>query len=148
MKHNFGAGPCILPQEVFKQASQGVLEFNNTGLSILEISHRAPEFVAVMDEAITKFRSPLLGQQPANNRKQHQDKQEGLFQFLNLWYFAKVSKPLQKCKCLISVRGKATTRSQSPQTRAKSCRRNPLSTDFYSHNPPPEKALSPVACGQ
>ncbi|MEO5911794.1 MAG: 3-phosphoserine/phosphohydroxythreonine transaminase [Pelobium sp.] len=52
MKHNFGAGPCILPQEVFKQASQGVLNFNDTGLSILEISHRAPEFVAVMDEAI------------------------------------------------------------------------------------------------
>ncbi len=50
--HNFGAGPCILPQEVFKQASQAVLNFNNTGLSILEISHRAPEFVAVMDEAI------------------------------------------------------------------------------------------------
>ncbi len=50
--HNFGAGPCILPQEVFKQASQAVLDFNNTGLSILEISHRAPEFVAVMDEAI------------------------------------------------------------------------------------------------
>jgi phosphoserine aminotransferase len=52
MMHNFGAGPCILPQEVFKQASQAVLDFNNTGLSILEISHRAPEFVAVMDEAI------------------------------------------------------------------------------------------------
>lgn len=52
MKHNFGAGPCILPQEVFKQASQAVLNFNDTGLSILEISHRAPEFVAVMDEAI------------------------------------------------------------------------------------------------
>lgn len=52
MTHNFGAGPCILPQEVFKQASQAVLNFNNTGLSILEISHRAPEFVAVMDEAI------------------------------------------------------------------------------------------------
>ncbi len=52
MKHNFGAGPCILPQEVFKQASHGVLNFNDTGLSILEISHRAKEFVEVMDEAI------------------------------------------------------------------------------------------------
>ena len=59
MKHNFGAGPCILPQEVFKQASQGVLEFNNTGLSILEISHRAPEFVAVMDEAIALVKELL-----------------------------------------------------------------------------------------
>ena len=52
MKCNFGAGPCILPQEVFKQASQAVLNFNDTGLSILEISHRAPEFEAVVDESI------------------------------------------------------------------------------------------------
>ncbi|TKB97749.1 3-phosphoserine/phosphohydroxythreonine transaminase [Pedobacter cryophilus] len=59
MKHNFGAGPCILPQEVFKQASQAVLNFNDTGLSILEISHRAPEFVAVMDEAINLVKELL-----------------------------------------------------------------------------------------
>lgn len=59
MKHNFGAGPCILPQEVFKQASQGVLNFNDTGLSILEISHRATEFVAVMDEAISLVKELL-----------------------------------------------------------------------------------------
>jgi phosphoserine aminotransferase len=51
MKHNFGAGPCILPQEVFKEASEAVLNFNNDGLSILEISHRSPGFVAVMEEA-------------------------------------------------------------------------------------------------
>lgn len=49
MKHNFGAGPCILPQDVFKQAADAVLDFN--GLSILEISHRSPDFVEVMDEA-------------------------------------------------------------------------------------------------
>lgn len=49
MKHNFGAGPCILPQSVFKEAAAGVLDFN--GLSILEISHRSPGFVAVMEEA-------------------------------------------------------------------------------------------------
>lgn len=48
-KHNFGAGPCILPQEVFEEASKAVLDFN--GLSILEISHRSPEFVDVMEEA-------------------------------------------------------------------------------------------------
>jgi len=52
MKCNFGAGPCILPQEVFKQASQAVLNFNDTGLSILEISHRTPEFEAVVDETV------------------------------------------------------------------------------------------------
>ncbi|SEM94752.1 phosphoserine aminotransferase apoenzyme [bacterium A37T11] len=51
MKHNFGAGPCILPQEVFAQAAEAVLNFNGTGLSILEISHRSKEFEAVITEA-------------------------------------------------------------------------------------------------
>lgn len=50
-KHNFSAGPCILPQEVFQEASQAVLDFNNSGLSILEISHRSKDFVAVMEDA-------------------------------------------------------------------------------------------------
>lgn len=50
-KHNYSAGPCILPQEVFKEASQAVLDFNNSGLSILEISHRSKDFVDVMEEA-------------------------------------------------------------------------------------------------
>jgi phosphoserine aminotransferase len=49
MRHNFGAGPCILPQEVFKQASRAILDFKD-GLSILEISHRTPEFEAVVAE--------------------------------------------------------------------------------------------------
>lgn len=49
MKHNFGAGPCILPQSVFEEAAKGVLDFN--GLSILEVSHRHKDFVAVMEEA-------------------------------------------------------------------------------------------------
>ncbi|MEZ4786802.1 MAG: 3-phosphoserine/phosphohydroxythreonine transaminase [Flavobacterium haoranii] len=50
-KHNFSAGPSILPQEVFEKASQAVLNFNNSGLSILEISHRSKDFIAVMEEA-------------------------------------------------------------------------------------------------
>jgi phosphoserine aminotransferase len=50
-KHNFSAGPCILPQEVFKESSQAILDFNNSGLSILEISHRSKDFVDVMEEA-------------------------------------------------------------------------------------------------
>lgn len=50
-KHNYSAGPCILPQEVFEKASQAILNFNNSGLSILEISHRSKDFVAVMEEA-------------------------------------------------------------------------------------------------
>lgn len=49
--HNFSAGPSILPQEVLAQASQAILNFNNSGLSILEISHRSKDFVAVMEEA-------------------------------------------------------------------------------------------------
>lgn len=50
-KHNFSAGPSILPQEVFEKSAQAVLNFNNSGLSLLEISHRGKDFVAVMEEA-------------------------------------------------------------------------------------------------
>jgi phosphoserine aminotransferase len=50
-KHNFSAGPCILPQEVLQQASQAVLNFNNDDLSLIEISHRSQPFVDVMDKA-------------------------------------------------------------------------------------------------
>ncbi|WP_268846008.1 3-phosphoserine/phosphohydroxythreonine transaminase [Flavobacterium aestivum] len=50
-KHNYSAGPCILPQEVFEKSAQAILDFNNSGLSILEISHRSKDFVAVMNEA-------------------------------------------------------------------------------------------------
>lgn len=57
MKHNFGAGPCILPQDVFKEAAQGVLDFN--GLSILEVSHRSADFVAVMEEARENVKKAL-----------------------------------------------------------------------------------------
>lgn len=49
--HNFNAGPSILPKIVFEQASAAVLNFNNSGLSILEFGHRTPEFTAVMEEA-------------------------------------------------------------------------------------------------
>lgn len=50
-KHNYSAGPCILPQEVFEKSAAAILDFNNSGLSILEISHRSKDFVAVMEEA-------------------------------------------------------------------------------------------------
>lgn len=52
MIHNFNAGPSILPKAVFEQASRAILDFNDTGLSILEIGHRTPLFQAVLDEAI------------------------------------------------------------------------------------------------
>ena len=50
-KHNFSAGPCILPQQVLKQASESVLNFNNDNLSLIEISHRSKPFVDVMENA-------------------------------------------------------------------------------------------------
>ncbi|WEK37238.1 MAG: 3-phosphoserine/phosphohydroxythreonine transaminase [Candidatus Pseudobacter hemicellulosilyticus] len=50
--YNFNGGPSILPKEVFQEASQAILNFNNTGLSILEMGHRTETFQAVMDEAI------------------------------------------------------------------------------------------------
>ena len=49
--HNYSAGPCILPQEVFKKSSEAILDFNGMGLSLLEISHRSKDFVAVIEEA-------------------------------------------------------------------------------------------------
>ena len=50
-KHNFSAGPCILPQEVLRQAAEAVLNFNNDDLSLIEISHRSQPFIDVMDKA-------------------------------------------------------------------------------------------------
>ncbi|WP_353778282.1 3-phosphoserine/phosphohydroxythreonine transaminase [Winogradskyella sp. 3972H.M.0a.05] len=49
-KHNFSAGPCILPKEVMQKASEAVIDFDN-GLSLLEISHRSKPFVDVMEKA-------------------------------------------------------------------------------------------------
>jgi phosphoserine aminotransferase len=50
-KHNFYAGPSILPQYTIDKVIEGVRDFAGTGLSVLEVSHRSKEFVAVMDEA-------------------------------------------------------------------------------------------------
>ncbi|SEB18353.1 phosphoserine aminotransferase apoenzyme [Pedobacter hartonius] len=47
-KHNFGAGPCILPGSVLQQAANAVVNWNDSGLSILEVSHRSPEFESVV----------------------------------------------------------------------------------------------------
>ncbi|MEM9823593.1 MAG: 3-phosphoserine/phosphohydroxythreonine transaminase [Bacteroidota bacterium] len=51
-KHNFFAGPAILPAPVLEQAAEAAKQFSNMGLSILEISHRSPQFTAVLDEAV------------------------------------------------------------------------------------------------
>jgi len=50
-KHNFSAGPCILPQSVLKKASEAVSNFNGIDLSLIEISHRSKDFVEVMERA-------------------------------------------------------------------------------------------------
>ena len=50
-KHNFSAGPCILPESVLQKASEAVRDFDGMGLSLIEISHRSKEFVAVMEKA-------------------------------------------------------------------------------------------------
>ena len=50
-KHNFSAGPCILPQSVLLQASDAIKNFNGLDLSLVEISHRSSDFVGVMDRA-------------------------------------------------------------------------------------------------
>lgn len=57
--HNYSAGPCILPQEVLNQASKAVTNFDNLNLSILEISHRSPSYVKVMDDAIAMVKEML-----------------------------------------------------------------------------------------
>lgn len=56
MVHNFNAGPSILPKEVFEQASRAILDYNGTGLSILEIGHRTALFQEVVDEAMATTR--------------------------------------------------------------------------------------------
>ena len=60
MVHNFNAGPSILPKEVFEQAAAAVLNYNNTGLSILELGHRTSTFQAVMDEARALVKELML----------------------------------------------------------------------------------------
>lgn len=58
-KHNFFAGPAILPASVIKEASEAAADWNGMGLSILEISHRSKEFVAILDEAEALIRELL-----------------------------------------------------------------------------------------
>ncbi len=59
-KHNFSAGPAILPEEVLLKASEAVKELDGIGLSLIEISHRSKEFIAIMEEA-SSLAIDLLG---------------------------------------------------------------------------------------
>ncbi len=58
-KYNFNAGPSILPREVIEATANACLDFNGSGLSLMEISHRAKDFQPVMDEAVALFKALL-----------------------------------------------------------------------------------------
>ncbi len=58
-KYNFNAGPSILPREVMEQTAQACLDFNGSGLSLMEISHRAKDFQPVVDEAVALVKELL-----------------------------------------------------------------------------------------
>ena len=58
-KHNFNAGPSILPREVIEKTAQAILDYNGSGLSLMEISHRAKDFQPVVDEAVALFKELL-----------------------------------------------------------------------------------------
>ena len=58
-KHNFNAGPSILPQVAIENTAKAVLDLNGIGMSILEISHRSKDFQAVIDEAVALFKELL-----------------------------------------------------------------------------------------
>ena len=58
-KYNFNAGPSILPREVIEATAKQILDFNGSGLSLMEISHRAKDFQPVVDEAVALIKEIL-----------------------------------------------------------------------------------------
>jgi phosphoserine aminotransferase len=58
-KHNFSAGPSVLPRTVIENTAAAVLDLNGSGLSVLEVSHRGKDFIAVMDETVELFKEVL-----------------------------------------------------------------------------------------
>jgi len=58
-KHNFSAGPSILSPYTIKQTAEGILDLDKSGLSVMEISHRSKEFMAIMDETQQLFKDLL-----------------------------------------------------------------------------------------
>lgn len=58
-KYNFNAGPSILPREVIENTAKQILDFNGSGLSLMEISHRAKDFQPVVDESVALFKELL-----------------------------------------------------------------------------------------
>jgi phosphoserine aminotransferase len=58
-KHNFNAGPSILPRIAIENSAKAILDLNGTGLSLLEISHRSKDFEAIMDEVVALFKETI-----------------------------------------------------------------------------------------
>lgn len=58
-KHNFSAGPAVLPRVAIENTAQAILDLNGIGLSLIEISHRSKEFEAVLDETVALMRELL-----------------------------------------------------------------------------------------
>ncbi len=58
-KHNFNAGPSILPRVAIEASANAIIELNNSGMSLLEISHRSKDFQAIIDEAVALFKEIL-----------------------------------------------------------------------------------------
>jgi phosphoserine aminotransferase len=56
---NFSAGPAVLPEEVLQQAAAEMLDWNGSGMSVMEMSHRGPEFIAIAEEAEALLRELL-----------------------------------------------------------------------------------------
>jgi phosphoserine aminotransferase len=57
--HNFSAGPAMLPQEVLQQAANEMLDWQGSGMSVMEMSHRGPEFIGIYERAVADLRGLL-----------------------------------------------------------------------------------------
>ncbi|NHZ66097.1 3-phosphoserine/phosphohydroxythreonine transaminase [Massilia genomosp. 1] len=62
--YNFSAGPAVLPKEVLREAAADMLDWHGSGMSVMEMSHRGPEFISIIDAAVRDLR--LLLNVPAN----------------------------------------------------------------------------------
>ena len=57
--YNFSAGPAVLPKEVLQQAADDMLDWHGSGMSVMEMSHRGPEFVGIHAQAEADLRELL-----------------------------------------------------------------------------------------
>ena len=58
--YNFSAGPSMLPEEVLKTAAAEMMEYGESGQSVMEMSHRSKEYQAIFDEAVAEGRLEAL----------------------------------------------------------------------------------------